>query len=241
MPMHDWTRVEAGIYHDFHLEWISSIKQALNRGLLPSDYYALAEQIAVGFGPDVLTLQEVDEEDPPSTGGTLLQMKPRTRFFAEEIPDDKRRTSRISVRHVSGDRVIAVIEIVSPGNKSSRNSFEDFVDKAITLLQKRVHLLLLDPFPPTNRDPAGIHDAIWEEYTVKKFALPPEQQLTMVAYEASTPTRAYIETLAVGEPLPEMPLFLAPGLHVPVPLEVTYQAAWEQVPARWQREIAGTN
>ena len=57
MPMHDWTRVEAGIYHDFHHEWISEIKRALNRGLLPEDYYALAEQQAAGFGPDVLTLQ----------------------------------------------------------------------------------------------------------------------------------------------------------------------------------------
>jgi hypothetical protein len=24
MPMHDWTRVDAGIYHDFHHEWIFS-------------------------------------------------------------------------------------------------------------------------------------------------------------------------------------------------------------------------
>src|SRR5690606_1979521 len=41
MPMHDWTRVAAGIYHDFHHEWISAIKQALN-AVLPGTYYALA-------------------------------------------------------------------------------------------------------------------------------------------------------------------------------------------------------
>ena len=28
MPMHDWTRVDAGIYDDFHHEWISEIKRA---------------------------------------------------------------------------------------------------------------------------------------------------------------------------------------------------------------------
>ena len=38
MPMHDWTRVEAGIYHHFHHEWISAIGRSLNRGLLPEDY-----------------------------------------------------------------------------------------------------------------------------------------------------------------------------------------------------------
>jgi len=62
MPIHDWTRVDAGIFHDFHHEWISTIKRALNAGVLPPDYYALAEQIAGGLGPDVLTLESVRRE-----------------------------------------------------------------------------------------------------------------------------------------------------------------------------------
>ena len=79
MPIHDWTRVDAGIFHDFHHEWISTIRRALNDGLLPSEYYALAEQQAAGFGPDVLTLQiaRPDKDDgavsgEPSTGGLVL-------------------------------------------------------------------------------------------------------------------------------------------------------------------------
>jgi hypothetical protein len=56
MPIHDWTRVDAGIFHDFHHSWIEEIKRALNRGLLPAEYYALAEQITSNLGPDVLTL-----------------------------------------------------------------------------------------------------------------------------------------------------------------------------------------
>ena len=57
MPIHDWTLVKAGIFHDFHHAWIEEMKLALNRGLLPSNYYALAERLAGGFGPDVLTLE----------------------------------------------------------------------------------------------------------------------------------------------------------------------------------------
>ncbi len=56
MPIHDWTRVDAGIFHDFHHSWIEEIKRALNRGLLPGVYYALAEQITGNLGPGVLTL-----------------------------------------------------------------------------------------------------------------------------------------------------------------------------------------
>lgn len=43
MPAHDWTRVIPGTFHDFHHEWISTIKRTLNDGILPLGYYAMAE------------------------------------------------------------------------------------------------------------------------------------------------------------------------------------------------------
>ena len=48
-----------------------------------------------------------------------------------------------------------MIEIVSPGNKSSRNAMRSFVEKAAELLDKRVHLLIIDLLPPGPRDPQG--------------------------------------------------------------------------------------
>jgi hypothetical protein len=238
MPMHDWTRVDAGIYHDFHHEWISEIKRALNRGLLPPDYYAMAEQVAAGFGPDVLTLQ--DQNNPASdSGGIATQARPKTTYSAE-FPGEfqQRRKSLVAIRHVSEDQVVAMIEVVSPGNKNNANATLAFVQKACELMEQRIHLLLLDPFPPGRRDPNGIHSAIWERFTDQPFEIPTEKPLTLVAYEAELSTRAYIETVAVGDALPDMPLFLAPGLYVMVPLEATYQAAWDTVPSRWQRVVA---
>lgn len=35
MPIHDWTRVTAGTWHDFHLAWIAELRNVLNGGLLP--------------------------------------------------------------------------------------------------------------------------------------------------------------------------------------------------------------
>ena len=35
MPVHDWTRVDAGTFHAFHTLWIGEIMKALNAGLLP--------------------------------------------------------------------------------------------------------------------------------------------------------------------------------------------------------------
>lgn len=239
MPMHNWKRVEAGIYHDFHHEWISQIKGALNRGLLPPDYYAMAEQQAAGFGPDVLTLQEVNAANRSAGGlATATKSRPKSTHYAESPAEfHRRRKSSIVVRHVSGDHIVAIVEIVSPGNKNNAHAFRAFIDKACELMEHRVHLLLIDPFPPGKRDPNGIHAAIWSMIEDDPFQLTPERPLTFVAYECDLMTRAYIEPIAVGQTLPDMPLFLEPGAYVFVPLEATYCAAWERVPARWRRVI----
>jgi hypothetical protein len=85
MPMHDWTRVEAGIYHAFHHEWISEIHRAVLRRL-PPDYYSLPERQAAGFGPDVLTLKVADAEDADLGGGTATLARPKTKLFQETPP-----------------------------------------------------------------------------------------------------------------------------------------------------------
>ena len=41
---------------------------------------------------------------------------------------------------------------------------------------------------------------------------------------------AYVEPVAVGDDLPEMSLFLVPGIHIRVPLEATYRATWDSAP-----------
>src|SRR5262249_9223121 len=188
------------------------LSDVLNAGQLPSDYYALPEQVAAGFGPDVLTLQNqpTEKESTPEGGGiatAVLQSRPQTRFMAEtEGEFYRRKKSWIVVRHVSGDRIVAMLEIVSPGNKASRSAFRAFVNKACELLEARVHLLVIDPFPPGPRDPNGVHAAIWEEIEDSSFRLPEDKPLTLVSYECDLTTRAYIEPIAVGDALPDMAL-----------------------------------
>jgi hypothetical protein len=45
MPIHDWTRVDAGLFHHFHQEWTVTLCNALNAGKLPPDYFALLAQV----------------------------------------------------------------------------------------------------------------------------------------------------------------------------------------------------
>ena len=149
----------------------------------------------------------------------------------------RRKQNAIAVRHVSGDRVVAMVEIVSPGNKDSRHSLRAFVEKAADLLDKQIHLLIVDLHPPGPRDPLGIHGAIWDEICGQRYEAPPGKPLTLAAYETNLGVRAYAVRFAVGEALTDMPLFLKPGAHVELPLEATYQSAFAAVPRRWRRVL----
>jgi hypothetical protein len=253
MPVHDWTRVDAGIFHAFHHGWIEELSRVLNGGILPDDYYALPEQHAAGFGPDVLTLQGPEDEPqalpaPAQAGGpatgpeggqsALLVAEPRLAPTAEtDMEFYRRKQTPVVVRHVTGDRVVAMIEVVSPGNKSTRHGLRSFVEKTAELLDQRVHLLILDLLPPGPRDPDGIHAAIWEEVAGREGGRPVGLPLTLAAYEAALTIRAYVQRTKVGAELPDMPLFLKPNGCVQVPLESAYQAAFAAMPRRWRRVL----
>ena len=70
MPIHDWTRVDAGLFHAFHQFWIATLSRALNTGVLPADYYALPEQSIQGLIPDVLTLRSPVGRDESNGNGS---------------------------------------------------------------------------------------------------------------------------------------------------------------------------
>jgi hypothetical protein len=234
MPVHDWTRVDAGLFHHFHHRWIDSLADALNASSLPPDYFALVEQRIQGPIPDVLTLQLTPGPEEPNkeTGGlAVATVPPRTRLVKRtEAGIYANKANRLTVRHRHGD-IVAVIEIMSPGNKGSRAEFRAFVQKSADLIRQGVHLLVIDLFPPGPRDPYGVGKAIWDEFQEEDFELPPDKPLTLAAFDAGTERVAYMEFVAVGDSLPNMPLFLKPEVYVPAPLETTYQTTWSVFPA----------
>src|SRR5262249_13199879 len=149
----------------------------------------------------------------------------------------RRKQNVVAVRRSSGDRLVAVIEIVSKGNKSGHKALEDFVRKATELLSRQIHLLIVDLQPTTPRDPQGIHGAIWEEGAGQEYVGPAAKPLTLAAYESGAGVRAFIEPIGVGDALIDMPVYLEPGRYVPVPLEESYQLAFESVPRRWRTTL----
>jgi hypothetical protein len=232
MPIHDWTRVPSGLFHHFHQDWSIEIARTLNRGRLPKGLSALVEQRAGRSEPDVLTIESLGGRPAFSDaeGGFVALDEPVTRIVRRSSKEIySQRTNRVVVRHHLG-RIIAAIEIVSPGNKGSRAVLRDFVDKIVELLRGGIHVLVVDLFPPSLRDPFGIHKAIWDEIEEEDFAFPAGKDRILVSYESSTVRTAFIEPVAAGDSMPDMPLFLAADAHILVPLEETYEATWNASP-----------
>jgi hypothetical protein len=245
MPVHDWTRVDANVFHHFHQRWTIAICDALNAGILPTGYSALVEQHTGGLIPDVLALEHrlrpSATEDPGA--GTIIATAPRTSLVRRAKSVLAARANRIVIRHRLGD-IVSVVEIVSPGNKSGRAAIRAFVAKTLEFLRQGIHVLVIDILPPTPRDPSGMHKAIWDEIEEEPCELPKGRSLTLASYVAGDlvvgrETTAYVEFVGVGDDLPDMPAYLCAEGYVAVPLEASYHTAWMTCPAV-MRELVET-
>jgi hypothetical protein len=220
--------------------------------LLPDGYYVLAEQVANQIIPDVLTLQDLSGSDGGTSahdegpagdedGGVAVALAPPRMAVKDTVSEAMflaARRRRLVIRHTTGDRIVALIEIVSPGNKEKRSTIDSFVDYESAGLDEGYHLLVIDLLPPGAFDPAGMHGAIWQRLG-GSYAPPAGKPLTLAAYVSDGAITCYVEPTAVATALIPMPLFLDPGHYVNVSLEPTYRAAYEGVPRRWKRVIEG--
>ena len=244
--IHDWTRVDAGTWHDFHYAWFAEIRRVLNLGVLPEGYYANAERRISGVEPDVLALEEASHElvgDDGDGGVATATAPPKLAVSKTAIAYPKTYRAlqlRVVVRHESGNRVVAYFELTSPANKDRRASVEAFTEKAHDAIVKDVHLSLVDLFPPRRHDtPGGLVGSVADAVGCGDIEPPTAKPLMIGAFDAARPPVCYAEPLAVGDALPDLPIFLRPGFWVPVPLASTYAAAWEATPKRWRKVIEG--
>jgi hypothetical protein len=233
MPIHDWTRMEAGDFHHFHHRWIAALADALNTGGLPAGYMAMMDRVFGQPLPDGIAGPSI----PGSNSVTRQDKPPTARFVARyEKGAYSQRADQVVIRHVEyGD--VAVIVVVSPGHKGGRVWLRAFVERAADLVNRGIHLLVVDLFPPTPQDPHGIHKAIWDEFDDQPFDAPPAKPLTLASYVGGEVPTAFVEPVGVGDLFPSMPLFLSETWYVPAPLEKTYHQAWAVYPASLKERL----
>jgi hypothetical protein len=211
MPIHDWSKVYSGIYHDFRFSWVVELSKKLNRVALPDGYYSLIEKRS--------------EIRIPT-----------------DLPDDvyySRKGSRIGIRR-GLEELVAVIDIGAPGNYSETGASRHVVTDAVQYLKKGIHFFFIDLFIPNLGSDPSIDQSITDELGNLPFILDPKKPLRAVSYQAGDQVNAFVESFAFGDSLEEMPLFIGEHEFIQVPMEVSYQEAWESI-ASLSREFILSN
>ncbi len=117
MPIHDWSRVPSGLFHDFHQSWSIRIKDALNAGRLPKGVAALVEQRAAPKESDVLAIEVRPKRRPGEEpdGGVATLPPPVTRIVRRTTKEIyASRANRIVVKHHLGRIYLHVMVPLEP-------------------------------------------------------------------------------------------------------------------------------
>jgi hypothetical protein len=218
-------------WESFHTTWASALADALNRDVLPAGYIAL-EQVHAGpaIEIDVATSAEPPPGGPASGGTATVARRVWTPPSAPMLlPASFPPGCTVEILATEGGRtLVAAIELVSPGNKDRAGKRRLFAAKCATYLSRGVGLILVDVV--TSRQ-GNLHNELMDLLGLDAtFYVTPPQALYAVAYrplqvDGAGRIETWPEALAVGQPLPTMPLSLEADLCVPVDLEGAYAEA----------------
>lgn len=214
-------------WEGFHHAWASLIASQLNLEALPPDYFAEPE---ITLGPtlevDGATMELAGSRPSADRVATAVWSPPRPKITAQV---DFSRLDSIEVRiyqDLGGAELRAAIELVSPVNKDRPGARQTFAAKCAGYLRHGLGIVIVDVV--TSRS-ANLHRELFETLEVKtrRPAWKSATGLYAVAYRAVTSRKrprveAWPVALTLGKPLPILPLWLAPDLYVPLPLDQSY-------------------
>jgi Protein of unknown function (DUF4058) len=238
MPLRDHFRPpldDQTSWEGFHGQWPAMIVAALNRKLPPR--YAAEPRVHLGASFEIdVSAYDTDESAAfasAASGGageggvaTATWAPPRPTFdVVTDVPDQDAYEVRVYERK-RHRRLVAAVEIVSPGNKDRPENRRAFVTKCAALLQQRVSVAIVDPV--TTRQ-FNLYADLLELIGQTDPALGPEPpSLYAAACRQTHPDeawrfQAWTHALALGQPLPTLPLWLADDFAVPLDLEASYE------------------
>lgn len=219
-------------WHAFHNAWATYIASDLNHKL-PEGYFA-EPNVQFGIEIDVATFGEVEPFEM-NNDKVSLQL---TNVFdswkppppAQSIPfQPVSETVAVNIfNQEEGPTLAGAIELVSPANKDHPASRRAFVSKCEAYLQQKLGLIIIDVV--TIRA-SNLHNELLRNLQYFGEILD-QASLYTVAYQVvegnvevnqEPHLDIWHQELAVGKPLPVMPLWLFGSICLPVDLGATYE------------------
>jgi hypothetical protein len=218
-------------WESFQTMWSASIVATLNALLPQGEFQAYAQ---VHLGTEVEADVAEYATDPSASAGNGEGGGVAVQSYAPSVtvlcmpavfPDE----FEVQVRETRGSRrLVAVVELVSPGNKKEVGDRRAFAAKCLAYLQRGIGLIVI--YPVTERR-ANLHDELVRLMgQVEPFLFPPGTPIYAVAYrpvrrDGTNGIDLWPHPLAVEQPLPVVPLYLKGAFPVPLDLEATYARA----------------
>jgi Protein of unknown function (DUF4058) len=238
MPLRDHFRPpldKKTSWEGFHGSWPAVIVMALNRELPPR--YLAEPRVHLGVSMEIdVTAFDEEMPAPPASGfgadeggvatATAVWAPPRPTFaVATDLPDQY--AYEVRVFDTWRDRrLVAAVEIVSPANKDRPENRRAFVTKCAALLQQRVSVVIVDLV--TTRQ-FNLYGDLLDLIGQADPALAPEPPPLYAAAcrwtrrDEAWHFESWMHPLALGQPLPTLPLWLADDFAVPLELEASYE------------------
>ncbi len=220
-------------WESFHSSWATKLADALTERWLPPNY--IAEEHA-HLGPsveiDVAPFEREASATEEAGGGTVATVGPKEwappaadGLLPAVFPD----TFEVRVLATdTGPKLVAAIELISPGNKERPAERRAFATKCASYLSQGISVIIVDIV--TNRR-ANLHNEILQVMEVAdSLPFPPEASLYAVAYRPLRRGKGdeidvWRSPLALGQALPTLPLGLRADLVIPVDFEAAYAEA----------------
>ncbi len=226
MPLLDHFHLPLSVdrpWEGVHSTWATVIAQHLNERLLPKEYVALPHvRLGTAVEIDVAAFQQ---RQPTGTAASPQTWSPAKPAWSVPVEWDERDVFEVRVyRQEGGPRLVGAVELVSPANKDRPGHRQTFAGKCAGYLRQGVGVVLVDVV--TDRQD-NLHQEMVSLLELNGSA-PFTAPLYAVSYrtvleETGSRLDVWPERLALGQPLPTLPLWLAEELAVPLDLESTYQ------------------
>jgi hypothetical protein len=216
-------------WRSFHGAWAAAMARLLNQGVLPSGYYAVP--LIDRDGPieiDVAALSQPGASLP--AGGPVSSQTWVAPAPALAIALDLPAVDGVEVQVFVDDgdpRLAAAIELLSPRNKDRPAARQAFAVKCVGYLQQGSSVVVVDTVTTRRADLNGtILSLLGVDVSAATLPL---SGLSAVSYcavgleEERQQILLWPEPLALAQPLPTLPLWIAPHFSVPLDLEASYQ------------------
>jgi hypothetical protein len=216
-------------WRSFHGAWAAAMARLLNQGVLPDGYYAVP--LVDRNGPveiDVAALREHEAPAPAGAPSAPQAWTPPAPGLAVAVELPPAEGVEVQVFADDGDpRLAAAVELLSPRNKDRPPARQAFAVKCVGYLQQGSSVVVVDTVTTRRAD---LNAAILSLLGVDAGTTAPPSGLSAVSYRAvgrdeeTQQLQLWPESLALGRPLPTLPLWIATDFSVPLDLEASYQA-----------------